>query len=237
MYSQLPSHSIVPMNFGYHSVNDYRPHPQLVQHWGNEHWTNYPPSIYAASTAKMRMPPQVPLQMPVQMPVQSKAESNGLIVEQASVAASDHETVPTPNVTVAEPCRTASNIENYVLTALIRMFPAHPFVKMRPTWLRNPRTNRKCELDFYNEELKLAIEVQGQQHYVFPNSLHKTRGEWEDQVYRDRLKEDLCRYTGVTLVHVPFTVSQKDIESYIWQEIERVGIPGAALLSFIARKI
>ena len=39
------------------------------------------------------------------------------------------------------------------------------FLCVRPDFLRNPETNRKLELDCYNEELKLAVEYNGIQHY------------------------------------------------------------------------
>jgi hypothetical protein len=120
--------------------------------------------------------------------------------------------------------RTASNLERWTLAALTRMYPDKKFVKVRPPWLRNPRTGRACELDFYNQEMKLGLEVQGLQHYVYPNSWHKSRTEWEDQIYRDQLKEALCKQAGVTLIHVPFTVQQKDVQNFICQEIARVSL-------------
>ena len=118
--------------------------------------------------------------------------------------------------------RAASNLEQFTLAALSRMFPGKHFEKVRPAWLRNPRTGRPCELDFFNEELKLAVEVQGMQHYVYPNSWHKSREDWEEQVFRDQLKQDVCKRAGIVLVHVPFTVLQKDVEDFIRQEIQRV---------------
>ena len=92
-------------------------------------------------------------------------------------------------VRVLDP-KLASNLERHTCAALARIYPGKVFEKLRPPWLRNPRTGRACELDFYNEELKLGLEVQGMQHYVYSNSWHKSRAEWEEQVYRDRLKEE-----------------------------------------------
>jgi len=123
----------------------------------------------------------------------------------------------------------SSNLERHTSAALSRIYPGKVFEKLRPPWLRNPRTGRACELDFYNEELRLGLEVQGMQHYVYPNSWHKSRAEWEEQIYRDRLKEELCKQIGVTLVHVPFTVQQKDVEGFIRQEIERVSLSSSGL--------
>jgi len=129
--------------------------------------------------------------------------------------------------------RTASNLEKHALAALSCIFPGKPFKKVRPAWLRNPRTGRLCELDFYSDELKLGVEVQGLQHYVYPNSWHKSRAEWEEQMYRDRLKEELCVHAGVTLVHVPFTVAANRVEQYIREEVQRVVLPGSVLHAWV----
>lgn len=127
-------------------------------------------------------------------------------------------------VAAKEP-QTASKLEKWTLAALSRIFEGKQFIKVRPPWLRNPRTGRACELDFYNDELRLAVEVQGMQHYVYPNSWHKNRAEFEEQVYRDRLKEDLCKQAGIMLVHVPLTVQQKGVEIFIHEEMQRLRIP------------
>jgi hypothetical protein len=118
-------------------------------------------------------------------------------------------------------------LEKHALTALQRIFAGKTFDKVRPTWLRNPRTNRPCELDFYCDELKLGVEIQGMQHYVYPNSWHKSRGEWEELMYRDQLKQHLCGQAGVTLLYVPFTVTASRVEQYIREEIQRVTLPGS----------
>ena len=73
------------------------------------------------------------------------------------------------------------------------------------------------------------------QHYVYPNSWHKSRAEWEDQVYRDQLKQHLCKELGITLVHVPFTVPHKHVEDFIRQEIQRVAATSDPAQVFITR--
>ena len=108
------------------------------------------------------------------------------------------------------------------LAALEEIFPGKVFEKVRPEWLINDRTGRLLEIDLYNHELRIGVEHNGQSHYVFPNSLHKTRAEFDAQAYRDRLKLELCTKAGVLLIHVPFTVPHGAMETYIRSEIDRL---------------
>ncbi len=108
------------------------------------------------------------------------------------------------------------------LEALEQIFPGKTFEKVRPEWLVNDRTGRLLEIDLYNHELRFGLEHSGQSHYVFPNSLHKTREEFDAQVYRDKLKQDLCARAGVLLIHVPFTVPHAAMQTYIRSEINRL---------------
>lgn len=53
------------------------------------------------------------------------------------------------------------------------------FIKVRPNWLINPKTNRRLELDMYNYHNKLAIEYNGLQHYIYPNYYHKSINDFK----------------------------------------------------------
>lgn len=77
--------------------------------------------------------------------------------------------------------------------------------KCRPPWLVNPTTRRKLELDMYNAERRLAFEYDGAQHDVYTPHYH--RGSEDHFAYRcllDRLKSDLCRERGITLIRIPW---------------------------------
>lgn len=138
---------------------------------------------------------------------------------------------------VLDGARVASNLEKHVLSALQRLFVGKLFQKVRPSWLRNPRTNRLCELDFYNDELKIGVEVQGLQHYVYPNSWHKTRAEFQEQVFRDQIKVDLCQQAGVILLHIPFTVTSNKVEQFIRDEVTRVALATSPLHQHMSRPL
>nr|QBK84534.1 MAG: restriction endonuclease [Pithovirus LCDPAC01] len=109
----------------------------------------------------------------------------------------------------------ASKGERFMTACLENIFIA-PFHKIRPDWLRNPRTKRKLELDAYNNSLKIAGEYNGMQHYVYPNFFHKTYSSFKSQVERDLIKEKICRKNRVYLIRVPYTVSCTVMQDYIY---------------------
>ena len=94
-----------------------------------------------------------------------------------------------------------------------------PFTTIRPDFLRNPETGRNLELDCYNEQLKIAVEYHGKQHYVHPNFTGQTKEQFDKQRSRDQLKLDLCDHHGVYVVTVPYTVPVEGIKNFIINEL------------------
>lgn len=90
-----------------------------------------------------------------------------------------------------------------------------PFPKRRPNFLKNEITNSNLELDCFNEELMIAIEYNGEQHYNFVPHFHKTKDAFYNVKYRDEIKRRLCQENGVRLIVVPYTVRVEDIETYL----------------------
>lgn len=104
--------------------------------------------------------------------------------------------------------------ETETRAALQRIF-GKTFSKVRPPFLINPETKRRLELDCFNADLRLGVEFNGAQHYIFPNAFHKTMQEFEAQQRRDRYKEALCQEANVRLVVVPYTVPLEAIEAFL----------------------
>ncbi|MFZ4399401.1 MAG: hypothetical protein ACOYO1_05145 [Bacteroidales bacterium] len=77
------------------------------------------------------------------------------------------------------------------------------FEKIRPDWLKNPMTKCKLELDGFCENLKLAFEYQGQQHYKFVKYFHRNQSSLEYQQYKDNYKKQKCNELNITLIQVP----------------------------------
>jgi len=96
-----------------------------------------------------------------------------------------------------------------------------PFHKVRPDFLRNPVTKSTLELDCYNEELQLAVEYNGKQHYEYNKKLHQQdRTQFHNQQYRDYMKKELCKKHGVRLIVVPYTVPTERIPEFLYEQLK-----------------
>jgi len=90
-----------------------------------------------------------------------------------------------------------------------------PFPKVRPDWLKNPKTGRNLELDCYNSKLQIALEYNGEQHYN-PKAAYSKGEEWfKEQQERDKFKQQKCKELNIHLIIVPHTVKKKDLYKYI----------------------
>lgn len=100
-----------------------------------------------------------------------------------------------------------------------------PFQKIRPNFLKNPKTGKNLELDGYNETIVtpigkgLGFEYNGVQHYYYNPKYHKSFAEYQDQLDRDETKKKLCETAKVVLITIPFTVKDYDLETYIKQRL------------------
>jgi hypothetical protein len=105
-----------------------------------------------------------------------------------------------------------------------------PFQKVRPPFLYNTVTSENLELDMYNQEVNLACEYQGRQHYEYIPFFHgPTRDKFQNQKYRDEKKAELCRKNGVRLLIVPYTIPNEKIPEFIQKELQRLGIRGGVV--------
>ena len=106
--------------------------------------------------------------------------------------------------------------EKYCTLFMRQLFPGYSFNKIRPKWLKNPNTGKNLELDIYCDELKIAVEYNGIQHYKWPNFFISNFSDFKNQYKRDRLKEYFCKKNGVYLLHVPYFIDIKKIPFYIY---------------------
>ena len=86
------------------------------------------------------------------------------------------------------------------------------FPTVRPDFLKNPKTGYNLELDGYNENLKLAFEYNGIQHYKFEKYFHDTEEDFKIQREHDEFKYKKCVELGITLISIPYTFNCYDPE-------------------------
>lgn len=97
------------------------------------------------------------------------------------------------------PCCTLFKTEEMVRKMLSKILPNNkPFIKIRPKFLE------RMEIDCYNDDLKLAVEVNGKQHYSFVSYFHKTIDGFESQKTRDIKKKKLCLEHKINFLEVPY---------------------------------
>lgn len=95
-----------------------------------------------------------------------------------------------------------SNGENMMRDLLENIiFPDKKFPTIRPEFLKNPETGWPLELDCYNEEMKLAFEFQGPQHYR-PIKRYGGQKRFVQQQKQDQLKRELCAEKKIVLIEI-----------------------------------
>lgn len=96
-----------------------------------------------------------------------------------------------------------------------------PFPKVRPEFLKNIKTGRNLELDGYNEELKLAFEYNGIQHYQYPNFTGQSYEDFQKQKIRDKMKIDRCDDKGIYVIIIPYHVKPGRMREFIISRLPR----------------
>lgn len=104
-----------------------------------------------------------------------------------------------------------SNGERLSKSIIESMFEMR-FPKKKPKWLLG-LTDKRLELDGYNEKARIAFEYQGVQHYngygIYKNIDMKKRQK------DDKLKANACEKHGVKLIVIPYFKKLDDLEKII----------------------
>ena len=104
-----------------------------------------------------------------------------------------------------------------------KIFHTH-FNKVRPNWLRN-KSGFVLELDGYNEELKLAFEHQGTQHYSLKANHRFVKPNLEQN---DKEKAEMCKAKGVTIIYIPEVFTDTKLNNlilFILTQLNKSNIP------------
>lgn len=90
-----------------------------------------------------------------------------------------------------------------------------PFNTVRPDFLKSPITGQNLELDCYNQDINVAAEYNGRQHYEYTPKWHKNYQDFRNGQYRDFIKQQLCKENGIKLITVPYTVGFNNIKAHL----------------------
>lgn len=101
----------------------------------------------------------------------------------------------------------SSRLQEQTREMLARKLPTYQIIEnSRPDWLNG------LELDLYVPQLRIAIEVQGGQHYNFIPFFHKTFDDFVAQVNRDLEKSRMCQDQGITLIEIADSIDLIGLE-------------------------
>lgn len=121
---------------------------------------------------------------------------------------------------ISKPKLKIGNREEYC-RALFKKHTGHDFPRSRPVWLKQERTGRSLELDGYCERLDIAFEHDGEHHYTWPNTFHKTKQDYNEQKDRDSIKDGICARRGVLLIRIRQDIPAEDLEGFIVSALDR----------------
>lgn len=80
---------------------------------------------------------------------------------------------------------------------------------LEPYWFADivfeelPVMGTRLTIDFFNSNKRIALEVDGRQHYAYNKFFHgKNRQNFLDQISRDEIKESFCEKNNITLIRI-----------------------------------
>jgi hypothetical protein len=95
-----------------------------------------------------------------------------------------------------------SKLHDKTFSLLRQAFPEFAIREnVRPDWLVSSRLT-KLELDIFIEEIKIAFEIQGPQHFEYIPYFHKNIDDFEDRKMLDEEKRNLCKGNGIKLIEI-----------------------------------
>ena len=104
--------------------------------------------------------------------------------------------------------------EENICTSIFEYIFEKEFMKVRPKWLDDNEDNR-LELDGYNEELKIAFEYNGPQHYMHIHNMTDTLQSLLKVKKNDLIKMRKCKIMNIKLIIIPYWIKINDMYNYV----------------------
>ena len=93
-----------------------------------------------------------------------------------------------------------SDLADKIEHCIKKGFPSHRYKREHYIFYQNTQ----LFFDFFMPELRVLIEVQGQQHYAFNKFYHQHKDKFDDQVYRDKLKTQFAAELKYKLLQISY---------------------------------
>lgn len=117
-------------------------------------------------------------------------------------------------------CRSCLNYSKMEEDINLKLNDKHIVFKREHTedWLKNPETTRNLFLDFYLPEYNIAIECQGEQHFVAVKHFGGEEAFYNTQK-RDKVKKELCEEHGIKIFYINYNENAEKKLEQILNEI------------------
>lgn len=115
-------------------------------------------------------------------------------------------------------CSSNKRMGELFCRGLLQKLFVKPFISCRPDFLRFEKDDN-LELDCYNDELKLALEFQGKQHFEYVPFLHDSDiNNFIYQQRKDIFKKQKCIEKKINLLEITYKDEEKGFE-FIRQKV------------------
>lgn len=107
---------------------------------------------------------------------------------------------------------------------IIEIITGVSFNKIRPFWLKY-ENGKNLELDGYNEDLQIAFEYHGKQHYEEIPHFHRFVNSFKEQEERDIWKEIQCDEMNIDLIIIPYYYDYTNFDKmydFIESELDKI---------------
>lgn len=81
---------------------------------------------------------------------------------------------------------------------------------VHPIWARSDK-DVLLEFDIVIPDKKILIEYDGIQHFIYPNFFHKSRDDFDAQLFRDKLKNKLAKINKWKLIRFNYKENIDDV--------------------------
>jgi hypothetical protein len=117
-------------------------------------------------------------------------------------------------------CGTKSTREEQIRFCFSQLF-GQEFPKKNPPWLRQ-KNGEPLHFDGFNQDLMLAFEHDGEQHFKHIEYFHPTLEDFQAAQKRDEIKNMLCAENNVELVRIRFDEQIVNVPAAILEKLSNV---------------